>query len=246
MLQSFASEKGNPVRPFNPTILQCDEHISNYKGIEAVFGKTFFEKRTASCEYHFDKSVNKHQRLVSDEDKIDYKILISGMKNAVSDAYIRVKRQLEKLIKRQNAAVSKSLTDTLNFWDRVKYRWASAFKFNLHNITRSSLAEAAQASMKAADQINILLVDAIYYGITDSAPLQAKWEDRINGEGHTGRCPSPLELSERSSRRQIGRVYRFIDEEEEIFATTEELPTSTLPLSHSSQPPKAKKKIEIS
>ena len=57
MLQSFASEKGNPVRPFNPTILQCDEHISNYKGIEAVFGNTFFEKRTASCEYHFDKSV---------------------------------------------------------------------------------------------------------------------------------------------------------------------------------------------
>ena len=63
------------------------------------------------------------------------------MKNAVSeDAYIRVKCQLEELIKQQNAAVSKSLTDTLNFWDKVKYRWASAFKFNLHNITRSSLA----------------------------------------------------------------------------------------------------------
>ena len=61
MLQSFASEKGNPVRPFNPTILQCDEHISNYKRIEAVFGKTFFDKRTTSCEHHFDKSVNKHQ-----------------------------------------------------------------------------------------------------------------------------------------------------------------------------------------
>ena len=61
MLHSFASEKGNPVRPFNPTILQCDEHISNYKRIEAVFGKTFFDKRTTSCEYHFDKSVNKHQ-----------------------------------------------------------------------------------------------------------------------------------------------------------------------------------------
>ena len=60
MMQSFASEKGKPVRPFSPTILQCDEHISNYKGIEAVFGNTFFEKRTTSCEYHFDKSVNKH------------------------------------------------------------------------------------------------------------------------------------------------------------------------------------------
>ena len=74
MLQSFASEKGNPVRPFNPTILQSDKHISNNKGIEAIFGNTFFEKRTASCEYHFDKSVNKHQRFVSDKDNIDYKI----------------------------------------------------------------------------------------------------------------------------------------------------------------------------
>ena len=80
MLKSFASEKGDLVRLFNPTILQCDEHISNYIGIEAVFENTFFEKRTASCEYHFKKSVTKHQRLVSDEDKIDYKILTSGMK----------------------------------------------------------------------------------------------------------------------------------------------------------------------
>ena len=80
MLQSFASEKGNPVRPFNPTILQRDEHISNDKWIEAVFGNTFFKKRTASCEYHFDKSANKHQKLVSDEGKIDYKILTPGMK----------------------------------------------------------------------------------------------------------------------------------------------------------------------
>ena len=80
MLQSFALEKVNPIRPFNPTILQCDEHISNYKGIEVVFGNTFFEKRTASCEYQFHKSVNKHQKLVSDEDKIDYKILTLGIK----------------------------------------------------------------------------------------------------------------------------------------------------------------------
>ena len=63
------------------------------------------------------------ERLVSDEDKTDYKILTSGMKIAlVEDAYIRVKRQLEELIRRQNAAVSKSLTDTLNFWDKIKYR----------------------------------------------------------------------------------------------------------------------------
>ena len=63
MLQPFASEKGNPVRPLNLTILQCDDHISNYKRIEAVFGNTFFEKRTASYEYHFEKSVNKHLQM---------------------------------------------------------------------------------------------------------------------------------------------------------------------------------------
>ena len=80
MLHLFASGKGNSVRLFNPTILQCDKHISNYKGIEVVFGNTFFEKRTASCEYQFHKRVNKHQKLVSDEDKIDYKILTLGIK----------------------------------------------------------------------------------------------------------------------------------------------------------------------
>ena len=80
MLQSFPSEKGNPFRSFNPNILQREEHTSNFKGIEAVFGNTFFGKRTASYEYHFDKSVKKHQRLVSDEDKIYYKTLTSRMK----------------------------------------------------------------------------------------------------------------------------------------------------------------------
>ena len=61
---------------------------------------------------------NKHQKLVSDEDKTDNKILTSGMKTAlIEDAYIRVKRQLEELIRRQDAAVS-----TLNFWDKIKYR----------------------------------------------------------------------------------------------------------------------------
>ena len=59
----------------------------------------------------------------------------------------------------------------------------------------------------------------------------------------TGRDPSPLKLSERSSRRQVGPAHRFIDEKEEIFVTTEKLPTLTIPISHSSQPPKAKNRL---
>ena len=43
----------------------------------------------------------------------------------------------------------------------------------------------------------------------------------------TRRDPSPLELSERSLLRKIGPAHRFIDEEEETFASKEELPAST-------------------
>ena len=53
------------------------------------------------------------------------------------------------------------------FWKRIKkFRWAIAFKNNQHRETRSSLAAAAQASMKAdgnkkADgDKNLSLVDA--------------------------------------------------------------------------------------
>ena len=45
MLQSFASQKGNPVRFFNPTILQRKECISNYKGIEAVLERLSLRKK---------------------------------------------------------------------------------------------------------------------------------------------------------------------------------------------------------
>ena len=129
-----------------------------------------------------------------------------------------------------------------NVFDNVKYRWASASEFNLHNIDRLSLAEAAQASMKAAIEINVSLIDAVCCNITDSACRQSKWEIQLNGQRFTGRGPSLVQFSERSSRRQIKRAYCFIDEEEEIFITTEELPALTLSLSKSLQPPKAKQK----
>ena len=168
--------------------------------------------------------------------------MTSGMKNTLSEDAIlewSVNWGINQAAKYNCVKISYWY---VNFWDKIKYRWASAFKFNLHKITRFSLAEAAQASMKAADEINVSLVDAVYYGITDSARLQVKWEIRISAERCTGCDPSNLELSERSSRRQTGRAHRFFDEEKEIFATTEELPALTLSLSQSSQPPKGKKK----
>ena len=97
-MQSFVSEKGNLVRLFNPIVLQHDDHICKYVEIEVVLGKVFFEKKTASCEYHFVKIVNKYQRLVLDKEKIDNRIFTLEMKYAVSeDTYIRVNDLLEEL-----------------------------------------------------------------------------------------------------------------------------------------------------
>ena len=92
----------------------------------------------------------------------------------IEEAFIRVKAQLELLIKRQSDSSAKSLMEILRFWEKVKSRWAKAYKTNFHNAARSSLAEAAQALMKAANETSVSLVDAFYYDITVSALLLAK------------------------------------------------------------------------
>ena len=102
--------------------------------------------------------------------------------------------------------------------------------------------------MKAANETSASLADAVYYDITDSARLEAKWENHKNSEINTGRGPMPVELLERSSRRQIGRAKRFTEENE---TTNESFNTGNAPTSNSQpQPqltsPKIEKKTHIS
>ena len=66
--------------------------------------------------------------------------------------------------------------------------------------------------MKAASEKNISLVDATYADITDSARLDAKWINRIEGEESRGSGPSQVELDERYEARQINRAKRCIEE----------------------------------
>ena len=106
----------------------------------------------------------------------------------------------------------KAFIDTLNFWDKIKYRLATAFKKSLHKVPQSSLAKSAQASMKAARENNISLVDAVYTDVSDSARLDAKWLNRLKGERCRGSGPSCLELEDRSELRKIDRTNRFVEE----------------------------------
>ena len=90
----------------------------------------------------------------------------------------------------------KPLISTFKFWDNLKYRWATAYKSNLHAIPNASLAEAAQASMKASNEKNISLVDSIYADISDSDRLDAKFKNRLLGVHCCGSGPSSLELED--------------------------------------------------
>ena len=85
MLEKFMKDNGQIMKIFNPSIIQCDEHLSNQNGIEAVFGQEFVKNRTASCEYHFEKSVEKLQKLLPTEDQQSYKTLATSLKNAVTE-----------------------------------------------------------------------------------------------------------------------------------------------------------------
>ena len=66
--------------------------------------------------------------------------------------------------------------------------------------------------MKAASEKNVSLVDATYADITDSARLDAKWINRIEGEESRGSGPSEVELDQHSKAWQINRTKQYIEE----------------------------------
>ena len=137
----------------------------------------------------------------------------SNLKNCVTvEEYQRTKEQYESLINRQLEGDRKPLISTFKFCYNLKYRWATAYKSNLHAIPNASLAEAAQASMKASNEKNISLVDSIYADISDSARLDAKWKNRLLVEHCRGRGLSSLELEDRYELGQIDRANRYVTE----------------------------------
>ena len=85
------------------------------------------------------------------------------------------------------------------------------YRRSLHGIPRSSLAEAAQASMKATGGKNLSLIDAVYASVTDSVRLEAKIQNRENGEVVRGTGPSESEVQKRSERRQILRAEQMVE-----------------------------------
>ena len=120
----------------NPVEIKSDAYLGYRTAIEKVFGKDFLENRTNSCSYHFDKNVVRHKVRIEKEDIEIYMSRVTG------DDYHITKEQYESLISRQVKRNEKLLISTLNFWDKfldnLKYRWAAAYKSNLHAIPNAS------------------------------------------------------------------------------------------------------------
>ena len=112
-----------------------------------------------------------------------------------------------------------------------------AFKSNIHNVSRSTLAEAGEASINGGGEKNVSLIDAVYCGIAESARFKAKWQNRMMGEQSVGRGPSPLVLDKRNELRQIARANRFLRETHEM---EDDLNSNEMAL-RSSHPLKAKR-----
>ena len=66
--ETFTKENGQISKIFSPSTNQCSEHFCHQNGIVEVFGQEFLKNRTASYEYHFEKSVEKYLKLLPTED----------------------------------------------------------------------------------------------------------------------------------------------------------------------------------
>ena len=196
---------GNEIACFNPFHLKDDEHGGNKIGMAKVFGTTFVEERTSSCDFHYDLSTENHKRFVEKADRKDYQSIALQLKESVTvEGYYDAKKCMETLIERQKDGDKKPLLEALNFWHQCRRRWATTFKDMLHNAPRSSLAEVAHASMTAGGDKGLYLVDAAMADITDSIRLQAKWENREAGESARGSGPTGLNLLDRNEAGKSG------------------------------------------
>ena len=103
------------------------------------------------------------------------------------------------------------MLNALDFWLKNKHRWTICFRHSVDQILRSSLADAAKASMKADSGKNLSLVGVIINFTVDSLRNEANICNRQAGERTQGRGPTGVELEERETMRQVRRAMNFTE-----------------------------------
>ena len=103
------------------------------------------------------------------------------------------------------------MLNSLDIWLKSKHRWAHCFRHSVHQIPRSSLAEAAKASTKADSGKNLSLVNGTINFTVNYLRHEANICNRKTGEGTQGRGPTGVELGEREKMRQVRRAMSFTE-----------------------------------
>ena len=143
MIRTYSSEY-----VFNPYHIKDEEHGGKKLGMKAVLGETFVNERTLSCEFHMEQSVKNHKKYVTKESREFYANLCNGLKDSsTTEIFNSNEALLRSLISNQVPENRKPLLNALDFWLKSKHRWALCLRHSVHQIPRSSLAEAAQASI---------------------------------------------------------------------------------------------------
>ena len=134
---------GNAYLCSNPHHIKDDEHGGNKIGIADVLGVDALS-RTTSCDFHYDNRTKVHKKPVRKCDRKIYKKIALELRNSVTpEGYKAALQKMKDLIQMQRDGDQKSLLDALEFWNKVRPRWATAFKSVIHGASRSSLAEVA-------------------------------------------------------------------------------------------------------
>ena len=84
-INEMVLERSCNQKSFNPINIQFDEHSITKPRLKAVFGEEFVETRTIGCEYHVQKSVDKHKKFFNDRDGESFNIIVTAMKNSVTE-----------------------------------------------------------------------------------------------------------------------------------------------------------------
>ena len=81
--QMIREHSGQINQHFNPTNIQFHEHGSTKIAIKSAFVEKFLQIRTLGCDYHLDRSVDKHNKYFNSSDVDLFCVLVNPLKNSV-------------------------------------------------------------------------------------------------------------------------------------------------------------------
>ena len=159
-----------------------------------------------------EQSVKNHKGYVTKESRDYYVNLCKSLKHSSTTKIFNSNEALlPSSISNQVCRNRKPLLNALDFWLKSKHSWALCFQHSVYQIPQSSLAEAAQASMKADSGKNLSLVDAVINSTADSLRHEANICNRQAGQRAQGRGPTGVELGKREEMPQVRRAMNFTE-----------------------------------